>query len=168
MPLNLIKTYNSHLDIGGLSEYNRNKSLQGVFNRDITNNTNFKFRDKQITPTPAEGIIKMETLFTHLTTVIVDESTRKREFDIHRSCRLHWVRHHIDQNKKDNMLLFSVNEPNGNRTYLYDKDENYVIILEPLRNKKEYYLLTAYYLTGKDAKRDKILRKYMRRLNEVL
>lgn len=66
------------------------------------------------------------------------------------------------------MLIFSVKEPEGFRTYIYDKDEKYVIILEPLRNKNEYYLLTAYYLSGKDSKRDKIVKKYNRRLDEIL
>lgn len=168
MPLNLLKKYNSLLDIGALSVYHRKQSLLLVFDRDITNNPNFKFMNKQITPTPADGVIKMETLYTHLTTVMVDKVMRKREFDVHRSCRLHWVRHHIDQNKSDNMLLFSVNEPEGNRTYLYDRDEKYVIILEPLRYINAYYLITAYHLTGKDAKRDKIVKKYKRRLDEVL
>ncbi|MCE2771514.1 MAG: hypothetical protein LW711_16105 [Saprospiraceae bacterium] len=67
------------------------------------------------------------------------------------------------------MYLFSVKEPEGYKTYFYDNDEKYVVVLEPLRNKNEYYLLTAYYLTGKDIKRDKIMAKYTkRRLNEIL
>jgi len=66
------------------------------------------------------------------------------------------------------MLFFSVKEPEGVRTYIYDTDEKYVIILEPLRNINQYYLLTAYHLMGKDAKRDKILNKYKRKLDEVL
>ncbi len=45
MPLNLLKTYNALLDINGLSPQQRNISLKGVFNRDITNNNNFKFLD---------------------------------------------------------------------------------------------------------------------------
>lgn len=65
------------------------------------------------------------------------------------------------------MLSFSVQEPEGIRTYIYDVDENYVIVLEPLRNRDEYYLLTAYYISGKDAKRDKMLKKYKRRLSET-
>lgn len=44
---------------------------------------------------------------------------------------------------------FSVEEPDGIRTYIWDKDEDYVIVLEPLRNKDEYYLLTAITLRGK-------------------
>lgn len=52
------------------------------------------------------------------------------------------------------MLVFSVKEPEGIRTYIYDKDEKYVIILEPLRNGTQYYLLTTYYLTGKDAHKE--------------
>ena len=66
------------------------------------------------------------------------------------------------------MLIFSVKEPNGNRTYIYDIDENYVIVLEPLREKNEYYLLTAFYVRGKDAKRKKYEKKYKRRLSDLL
>lgn len=65
------------------------------------------------------------------------------------------------------MLHFSVREPAGVRTYIYDKNEKYVVILEPLRRVDEYYLLTAYHLTGKDAKRNKILKKYKRKLDEL-
>ncbi|KAA6311727.1 hypothetical protein EZS27_037205 [termite gut metagenome] len=61
------------------------------------------------------------------------------------------------------MLVFSVAEPNGTRTYIYDKDEFYVIVLEPMRKKEEYYLLTAYYLDSRDKARDKIMKKYKRR-----
>lgn len=168
MPLNLIKIYNALLDFAGYNEAQRKQSLLGVFNRDIVNHPNFNFKTKRITPTPADGVITMETLFTHLTTVMVDKITRKREFDLHRSLRLHWVKYHIEEQKKDEMLHFSVKEPEGFRTYIYDKDEKYVIVLEPLRNKNEYYLLSAYHLTGKDAHRDKMLKKYKRRLDELL
>lgn len=168
MPFNQLKRYNDLLDITGMSPHNRNTSLRGVFDRDITNNTNFKFRTKQITPTPLDGEIKMDTLFLHLTKVMVDKKTRRREFDIHRSQRLHWVKYHIKEKKKENMLVFSVKEPDGYRTYVFDRDEQYVIVLEPLRNKDEYYLLSAYYVRGKDAKRNKFEKKYKRRLNELL
>jgi len=105
----------------------------------------------------------MQTLFTHLTTVMTDKSTRHREFDRYRSQRLHWLKFHIDESKPNNILHFSVKEPDGIRTYIYDKDEKYVIILQPLRKVNEYYLLTAYHLLGKDAKRNKILKKYNKR-----
>lgn len=169
MPLNLIKKYNQLLDIVGMNEGQRTSSLMAIFNRDIRDNFNFKFANKEIHPTPAEdGKIKVELLFDHLTKRIIDYSTRAREFDIHRAVRLHWVKYHIEQTKKENMLYFSVKEPDGFRTYIYDKDEKYVIVLEPQRNKASYYLLSAYYLTGKDAKRDKIMVKYKKyRLNEL-
>jgi len=64
------------------------------------------------------------------------------------------------------MLIFSCKEPQGIRTYIYDKAEKYVVILEPYRNKDEYYLLTAYHLTGRNNK--KIENKYKRKLNDVL
>lgn len=59
---------------------------------------------------------------------------------------------HLDEKKQDSILHFSVKEPSGLRTYIYDMDEKYVIVLEPLRKISAYYLLTAYYLIGKDAK----------------
>ena len=55
MPLNQLKKYNDLLDINGMSPLQRKTSLKGIFNRDITNNCNFKFRKKQITPTPKDG-----------------------------------------------------------------------------------------------------------------
>ncbi len=168
MPTNLLKTYNELLELTALSEDNRKKSLLGVFNRDIATNQNFAFRNKQIKPTPNDDEEQMSTLFTHLTCTVLDKKTRKRELDIHRSERLHWVKFHIDECKKDDMLIFSVKEPGGNRTYIYDASEEYVIVLEPLRRIDEYYLLSAYHVRGKDAKRKKFRKKYKRRLEEVL
>jgi hypothetical protein len=168
MPFNLLKKYNSYLELGALNPKDREKSLMGIFNRDIVNNQSFAFRGIQLNPTQKDGENPMETLFSHLTTQIIDIKTRKREFEIQRSIRLHWIKHHLEERKKDNMLVFSVAEPDGKRTYIYDKDEKYVIVLEPLRIKHEYYLLSAYYVEGKDAKRDKFIKKYDRRLPELL
>jgi hypothetical protein len=168
MPLNLLKTYNQLLDIASLNEFQRKKSLKGVFDRDITHNPNFSFQTKRINPTPADGQDSMERLFTHLTTVVVDKSISKREFDLARSVRLHWIKHHVEERKKDNMLIFSVKEPSGTRTYIYDIEEKYVIVLEPMRKKNEYYLLSAYYVEGKDAARNKMMKKYNRRLPNML
>jgi len=168
MPLNILKKYNQLLELTALSTTNRKTSLMGVFDRDITNNTSFKFQQKNIHPTPIDGVIEMETLYSHLTTLIVDRKTGQREFELDRSLRLHWVKYHIDETKRDNVLIYSVKEPDGNRTYIYDKDEKYVVVLAPLRELDEYYLLTAFYVKGKDAKRDKYVKKYKRRLTEVL
>jgi len=170
MPLNLLKKYNDLLDVFAMNEFQRKKSLKGVFDRDITNNSNFSFRTKRIKPTPADGQDSMERLFTHLTTVEIDKSTREREFDMIRSVRLHWIKHHIEEKKTDNVCVFSVKEPFGIRTYIYDIDEKYVIVLEPMRDvkKNEYALLTAYYESGKDKERSKIMKKYQKRLPDVL
>jgi hypothetical protein len=168
MPLNLLKKYNDHLDLASLNESQRFTSLKGVFDKDFTNRQPVHFNSKQVIPCPKDGAIEMDTLFRHLTTVITDRATNKREFEMSRSKRLHWVRFHIDGKKKDNMMLFTVKEPDGLRTYLYDDDEKYVIVLEPKLNQNVYFLLTAYYLEGKDAQRDKIKKKYKRRLAEVL
>ena len=168
MPLNLLKKYNQLLDIFSLNEMQREKSLRLVFNRDIVNNSSFTFCSKKINPTPAEGQDSMERLFTHLTSTVTDSIINKREFCTMRSIRLHWIKFHIDQSKKDNMFVFSVAEPSGNRTYIYDKDEYYVIVLEPMRKKDEYYLLTAYLIEGKDKAREKMMKKYSKRLPTVL
>lgn len=169
MPLNLIKIYNALLDIHALNAYQRSASLMGIFNRDIANHPNFCFRNRPITPTPKDGVIEMQTLFTHLTTVMVCKTTRAREYDPDRSCRLHWLKYHIEERKPDNMLIFSVEEPDGFRTYIYDVEEKYVVVLEPLREIDAYYLLSAYHVTGKDAKRDKFGSKYRkRRLPDIL
>jgi len=168
MPYNLLKIYNALLELNGLNPRDREMSLMGVFNRDIVNNQSFNFQGKHLNPTTKDGEIPMNTLFTHLTTQIIDEKTREREFDIHRSRRLHWIKHHLDERKKDNMLVFSVNEPEGFRTYIFDKDENYVIVLEPLRKINEYYLLTAFHVRGRDAMRNKFGKKYARRLPDIL
>ncbi len=169
MPFNQLKKYNALLELGSMNLRQRDASLRGVFNRDIVNNPSFEFRTKQIHPTPNhDGTIAMDNLFNHLTRKVIDERTKAREFDMHRSVRIHWIKHHIDEKKAENMLIFSVKEPNGNRTYIYDIDEKYVIILEPLRKKNEYYLLTAFHVRGKDAKRRKYEKKYKRRLSGLL
>lgn len=168
MPLNLTKIYNALLDIVSMSEQQRTASLKGVFRRDFEE-TSPNFQGKPVYPTPQNNEeVSMDTLFRHLTTVMVDKGTRQRCFEFERSKRLHWVRHHLDQKKTDNMWLFSVQEREGVRTYYYDKEENYVVVLEPLRDGKSYYLLTAYYVQGKDAQRNKMEKKYKRRLEEVL
>ena len=168
--LNLTKTYNAHLDIIGMDERTRTTSLLGVFNRDIVNNPRFTFRGKPIFPTPKEnGEDAMGNLFNHLTRKMEHDVERHRVFDMDRSVRLHWIRHHIEERKQEHMLCFSVEEPAGKRTYIYDVDEEYVIILEPRRNGTAYYLLTAFHLQGKDVARNKIMVKYKkRRLDNLL
>lgn len=168
MPLNLLKQYNNHLDILGMSIQARRLSLQAIFDRDFTNSQPIHFNGKQVIPCPQDGRIEMATLFSHLTTIKIDYKTGQREFEIERSKRLHWVKFHINMNKKNNMMLFSVKEPEGLRTYYYDIDENYVIVFEPRPSKNVYFLLTAHYIQGKDAQRDKIKKKFKRKLPTVL
>jgi len=161
MPTNLLKIYPELLELAHLNEDERRRSLYGVFRRDIEDNPGFSFRTKRINPVKGEKDA-MQILFKHLTTIIVDESTRKREFEMQRSRRLHWIRYHMEERKPDRILIFSVRERSCVRTYIYDEDQNYVIVLEPYRNEAEYYLITAYYLEGRNA--EKIQRKYSKRL----
>lgn len=165
MPTNLLKTYPQLLEIDHLNKSQRTLSLKGIFKRDIEENPEFLFRTKKINP--VKGIInEMQILFNHLTTKIINEQTREREYEPNRSKRLHWIRYHTDENKKVKMLVFSVEDPEGIRTYIFDEEQNYVIILEPYRNQKEYYLITAYYLEGRNP--EKIKRKYKRRLPNII
>ena len=66
-----------------------------------------------------------------------------------------------------NINVFSVLEPEGMRTYIYDKKEKYIIVLQPSRyiERLEYYLLTAYPLRGGDAR--KIENKQKRKENTI-
>lgn len=172
MPLNLIKTYPQLLDIGYLNEYQRTQSLQGIFKRDIENNPGLNFRKKLIRPVKGEEPA-MVLLFKHLTTEetqVEDENGKsypKRFFEIDRSQRLHWIRHHLEEQKKDNVEIFSVEERDQNkrqdiiRTYIYDTEQKYIIVLDPQRSQKDYYLVTAYYLNKEygEKKIKKLLKK---------
>ncbi|MCT3692637.1 hypothetical protein HZQ92_13755 [Elizabethkingia anophelis] len=168
MPLNLIKKYNDLLELSAFNELQRKNSLLSIFNRDFVNCDPIIFNKKKVTPTPVDGQDHMDRLFFHLTTVMENKVLRNRVYDNHIAIRLHWIKFHLLL-RKNNTLRFSVKEPEGIRTYIYDIEEKYVVVLEPLKNVNEYYLLTAYKLTGKDAKRDKILSKYKkRRLDELV
>ncbi|PVV54098.1 hypothetical protein [Chryseobacterium sp. HMWF035] len=169
MPINLLKEYNNLLELGAFNVRQRTESLKRIFDRDFVDCDPIIFNNKKVTPTPVNGVITMETLFSHLTTVMEDKKLRNRVFDNHRAVRLHWIKFHLLLKKQNNVLTFSVQEPEGVRTYIYDVEEKYVVILEPLRNGIEYYLLTAYKLSGKDAERNKILSKYnKRRLDQIV
>jgi len=174
MPLNLIKTYPQLLEIAHMNEYQRNQSLQGVFNRDVVHNTNFQFKNKQIRPTKQDGEPPMQTLFRHLTTQEdKDEKGKKlgtRSFEVARSVRLHWIKHHINELKKDDVDVFSygdrINRKDVIRTYIYDISQEYVIILEPQRSGTDYYLLTAYHLNKPGGKKQ-IEKKRKKKLDKV-
>lgn len=152
--MNILKKYPELLDLAYLQEFERTASLKKIFKRDIEDNTGFNFRGVKIYPIKDEQPA-MQTLLNHLTKEEIEEEDengkiiKKREFDIHRSVRLHWVRFHIEENKKDGMEVFSMEERvKGKtvfRTYIYDVKQKYIIVLEPQRN-RGYYLLTAYYL----------------------
>lgn len=113
MPTNLLKKYPELLEIMHLSEHQRTESLRRVFNRDIQNNSGFKFQSKQIRPIFIDGEVSMGNLFNHLTreeiVVAKPDGTTfiKRIFEKDRSMRLHWIKFHIDECKK-NKLKYSV------------------------------------------------------------
>ncbi|MBN1599043.1 MAG: hypothetical protein JW894_12180 [Bacteroidales bacterium] len=174
--MNILKKYPELLELAYLSVVERTKSLKSIFERDIENDPNLNFRKKKIYPIKGEEPA-MQLLFNHLTREEVeeeDESGRKvkrRVFDMHRSQRLHWVKYHIEENKKDKMEIFSTEERvKGKtvfRTYIFDLAEKYVIVLEPQRTKKDYYLLTAFYLYKKHGE-TQIKNKLKNKLGEIL
>lgn len=98
----------------------------------------------------------MQRLFKHLTTEEIQKETvdgrffPKRVFEMDRSRRLHWIKYHIEEKRKERMEIFSIEERADRgiviRTYIYDLDQKYVIVLEPQRSGRDYYLLSAHYL----------------------
>lgn len=162
MPVNLIKQYNQLLELLYTTHNDNLKSIRKVFDRDFSDNNVF-FKDKLVQPTTQDGIDPMNRLFTHLTTVITNKQTRKREFESDRSIRLHWVKHHLEEKCKNDIILFD--NSFEKRTYILNKEEKYVVILEPLRNKDSYFLLTAYKLGSSSYK--KIMKKFERDGTEI-
>jgi len=172
MPLNLIKTYPQLLELGHMEEHQRTQSLQSIFKRDIEENPGLNFRDKIIRPVKGEEPA-MVILFRHLTTEEIeleDENGKrypKRIFEMDRSQRLHWVRYHLEEKKKDNVEIFSVEVRDQKkrkdiiRTYIFDLDQKYIIVLDPQRTQHDYYLLSAYYLNKSYG--EKKIRKLMNR-----
>lgn len=176
MPLNLTKVYNNVLDLEFMAEKDRTKSLMKIFDRDIANNDLFQFREKIIRPIKVDGKPALDILFNHLTcSSVLNRDNHGREFksrsifDIKRSQRLHWIWHHIQE--KDEIRIFSVNERvNGKdviRTYLWDVLQDYVIVLEPFRETKDYYLLTAYYLEKELGGINAMKKRYKRKLDDI-
>ena len=153
MTLNLIKVYSNLLEIQSLGTKQRTTSLKSIFKRDIEDNTNFKYAGKPIYPVKKHGYPTMETLFNHLITKEEEGSkTKSRIFDIHRSQRLHWIKHHINNNGNINIFSHTdrIRGKDTIRTYLFDEGQKYIIILEPRTEGVDlYYLITAYYLDQK-------------------
>lgn len=159
MPTNLNKIYNDFLELLYPSVVQNLQSLNRVFRRDFCINVPVLFNQVPVFPTPVDGEDSIERLFRHLTTVVTDEKTKKREFESQRSIRLHWIRFHLNRTKPNNVVTFLVEDEN--RVYILDKDERYVVVLEPLRKLNAFYLLTAYKL--QDSNYRKIMNKYSKR-----
>jgi hypothetical protein len=171
MSLHLIVKYPQLLELNYLNSSERKLVLKEIFDRDISLNLNFKFVGKQIRPTKKEGEAPMDTLFHHLTTrEEKGKDYKKRTFEMDRSVRLHWIKTHINENTKDEIKVFSyedrVNRKDVIRTYIFNTKHNYVIILEPQRSEKDYYLLTAYYLNEPSGKKQ-INNKFKNKLDKV-
>jgi hypothetical protein len=172
MPTNLLKKYPDLLEIMHLTEGERTSSLRSIFKRDIEDNSKLNFRTKIIRPIKGEEPA-MDLLFKHLTTEEIQELDEngkeypKRIFEKDRSQRLHWVRFHLEESKKERVEIFSVEERDQKkrvdiiRTYIFDVDQKYVIVLDPQRSKRDYYLVTAYYLNKEygEKKIRKLLKK---------
>lgn len=179
MPTNLLKKYPELLElIGSLDDIK--KSLRGVYNRDIENNPDFKFRGIPIHPLKSEGQLDMDRTFMHLTTKEheqYDENgnqlpLKKREFDFNRSRRLHWINHNVHETIPENLDIFTVVEWDPKKhqdvkhTYIIDKVGKHVIVFDR-RGQKHFYLLTAYYMDDPYAeKKFKKLKK--KKLQEVI
>ncbi|MEI3342925.1 MAG: hypothetical protein V8R52_13135 [Coprobacter fastidiosus] len=97
---------------------------------------------------------------------------RKESSKPDRSRRLHRIRHHIEERTSHVLEIFSCEErdikhrKNVDRTYVYDTEEKYVIVLEPQRSPYGYYLLTAYYLNMPSG--EKKMKKMLKKKLEVV
>ena len=160
--IQMIKTYNSLLELDAFDEEERNASLMGIFKRDFVDSGNY-FRQKKVLPTLSQGKNTLSIFFNHLVTM-EDRLHRERIYDRNRAVRLHWIKYHLEERQPEHLQVFSVKDKVAIRTYLYDVQESYVIVLEP-RGDNRYYLLTAYYLLGRN--RYKIEHKLKRRLAKV-
>lgn len=176
MPFNRVKIYPELLELGHLSARDRISSLRSIFRRDIEDNPKFNFRAKIIRPIKSDGMA-MEALFKHLITEEIEvESERgkkykKREFEMHRSRKLHWIRPHIEERIRESIEVFSTEERNEGktvyRTYVYNISKKYVVVLEPQRSQNDYYLLSAYYLNRSYGEKE-MGKKLKKKLAEVL
>ncbi|MEH6304687.1 hypothetical protein RYH73_03470 [Olivibacter sp. CPCC 100613] len=177
MPANLLKVYSALLELSHLTENDRKSSLKRVFRRDFEESDR-DFLGKPIRPTKnINGDIDLDNLFHHLITVgstIEDvQGNVGRIFDLYRSERLHWVKFHLENSHLEEIQVFSTEERdekkrrNVNRTYLYNKTEKYVVVLEPQRSGLDYYLLSAYYL-NKEYSIKQMNKKIKRKLSQIL
>ena len=181
MPFNKLKKYPELLDLSGLDERARKASLQGIFDRDIADNPDFRFRGKRIYPIKSDGNVDMDRELMHLTTEEIEDvdeqgkAFKRRVYDRYRSERLHWIKPHVEEKVTDSdIVVFSVSERNQRkrmnvaRTYIYNKTRKYVIVLEPqIRNGEAYYLLTAYCL-NKEYGEKQMKKKLAAKMDEVL
>lgn len=175
--MNIIKKYPELLELQGISEKERHYDLLSIFKRDIEDNPNFAFRQWRIYPIKAQGEADMGRLFKHLTCeeVIIENEDgtnfSKRVFEMARSQRLHWINHHMKEATPQNIDVFTIEERDSKKrkvkkTYIYDKVEEYVVVLEQQRT-NAFYLLTAYHL-NKDYGKKSLMKKMKRRLPTVL
>ena len=175
--LNIIKKYPELLELAYLSERERYHDLHAIFTRDIEDNSQFSFRGWRIYPIKTDGEIDMARLFKHLTCEEItveneDGSTyHKRVFEMARSARLHWINHHVRELTPDNIDVFTIEERDSKKrkvkkTYIYDKVEKYVIVMEQQRS-NGFYLSTAYHL-NKEYGQTALEKKMRKRLPTLL
>ena len=139
--LNIIKKYPELLELAYLSEREREHDLHAIFKRDIEDNCQFSFRGWRIYPIKTDGEIDMARLFKHLTC---------EEIMVENEDGTTYLNHHVRELTPDNLDVFTIEERDGKKrkvkkTYIYDKVEKYVIVLEQQRS-NGFYLLTAYHL----------------------
>ena len=159
MAINLIKKYDAFLEINHFTEAQRKVSLRAVFDRDIADNEDFNFRTKIIRPLKKEDVEKDKRGKVIKT---------RNVFDFERSKRLHWILPHINELITSEVEVFSSNNRiDGKdviRTYIHNKEKEYVIILEPQSSGIDYYFITAYYLEKKYGGPNMIKNKFKNRL----
>jgi hypothetical protein len=96
-----------------------------------------------------------EYSFWHVTHEGKGRVESQRTFAIRRCERIGWIRAAIDNITDPNVKSWNHKEGSGIiRTYIWLEDHDYVIVLEKARNKRSYFLVTAFYIEGDSKRRD--------------
>lgn len=152
-------------DFGGDYE-TYNNHLYGVFLNDFVHNIPIYdarrvFHDDRV----LDDSGKCEAFF-HLTTK--DEKDAKganiRVFDPRRSERLGWARAVIDNTNDVEILAWRNVRGKSERVILFLKNYDFVVVLKETKNKKQFIVITAYYVDYDHTKR-KLLDEYSNSIN---
>lgn len=123
-------------------------ALYEIFTQDILNKQNLKYRDKPIVINQDIDRSKpknREKGFYHLVKKTVTKRSKRSIEDAKRAEKIGWIKQIILNCSDPAIKEFDYYEGGGIiRSYLWLKDQKYVVILEPQNG--HYFLVTAYHV----------------------